>query len=63
MTGATPVDPNTLRLNLLSDKELSALEGTERDNVEARIGVLRNIQLLLDSAVAQMNQYYATTGK
>ena len=57
------MDPNTLRLNLLSDQELSALEGTERDNVEARISVLRNIQLLLDSAVAQMNQYYATTGK
>ena len=62
-TGATIPDPNSLKLNMLNEEELQALEGSERENVEARIGVLRNIQLLLDSAVVQMNQYYVATGK
>ena len=43
----------------LSDEELQQLEGMERSNVEARIAVLRNVQALLDSAVAQLNQYSA----
>lgn len=43
----------------LTDEELRSLEGMERGNVEARIAVLRNIQRLLDSAVAQMVQYSA----
>lgn len=41
----------------LTDEELRSLEGMERGNVEARIAVLRNIQRLLDTAVAQMTQY------
>ena len=61
--GAMPTDPKSLRLSLLTDEELMNLEGEERKNVEARIAVLRNIQLLLDSAVAQVNQYYVVTGR
>lgn len=33
------------------------MEGSERQHVEARVRVLRNIQTLLDAAVVQMNQY------
>merc|ERR1719376_223199 len=41
----------------MTDEELSAMEGTERANVEARVKVLRNIQVLLDAAVMEMQQY------
>jgi E3 ubiquitin-protein ligase synoviolin len=40
----------------LTEAELRAMEGQERSNVEARIKVLRNIQVLLDAAVMEMNQ-------
>ena len=33
------------------------MEGRERRHLEARIRVLRDIQVLLDAAVLQMNQY------
>lgn len=62
-TGSACTNLKSLRLNCLSDEELQALEGTERESVESRIGVLKNIQLLLDCAVSQMNQYYAVTGQ
>lgn len=54
----------TMPANLtnLSDEELRAMEGTERRNVEARVNCLRNIQTLLDAAVAQMHQYLAVSG-
>ena len=61
--GTTNTDLRSLRLSRLSEEELQALEGTERESLETRVAVLRNIQLLLDSAVNQMNQYYAVTGK
>lgn len=41
----------------LSMEELQAMEGQERQNVEARIQCLRQIQTLLDAAVMQMQQY------
>ncbi|KFM56837.1 E3 ubiquitin-protein ligase synoviolin B, partial [Stegodyphus mimosarum] len=44
-------------LSSLSVEELQALEGQERENLEARIRCLRNIQTLLDAAVMQMQQY------
>ena len=47
----------------LTDAELRAMEGTERLNVEARIKVLRNIQVLLDAAVMEMNQYSAVVNR
>lgn len=44
-------------LSSLSMEELHAMEGQERDNLEARIRCLRNIQTMLDGAVMQMQQY------
>ncbi|XP_054712103.1 LOW QUALITY PROTEIN: E3 ubiquitin-protein ligase synoviolin-like [Uloborus diversus] len=44
-------------LSSLSTDELLALAGQERENLEARIRCLRNIQTLLDGAVMQMQQY------
>ncbi|XP_054758151.2 E3 ubiquitin-protein ligase synoviolin A-like [Lytechinus pictus] len=41
----------------LSDEELRAMEGMERQHVQARIECLQNIQALLDAAVIQMQQY------
>ncbi|XP_055309629.1 E3 ubiquitin-protein ligase HRD1 [Sitodiplosis mosellana] len=51
--------PPTIPTNLeqLSDEELRLLEGNERRNVEERIKLLKNIQLLMDASVALMNQY------
>ncbi|KAJ8957661.1 hypothetical protein NQ318_017553 [Aromia moschata] len=47
-------------LATLSPEELQRMEGNERENVEARIQCLRNIQVLLDAAVVMMQQYNAT---
>ena len=41
----------------LSVEELQAMEGVERDNVEARVQWLRDIQALLDGAMLLINQY------
>lgn len=41
----------------MTEAEVRTMEGNERQHVEARINVLRNIQTLLDAAVVQMNQY------
>ncbi|XP_064108564.1 E3 ubiquitin-protein ligase synoviolin-like isoform X2 [Macrobrachium nipponense] len=46
-----------LNFSAMTDEEVRQMEGTERQHVEARIQVLRNIQTLLDAAVVQMNQY------
>uniref|UniRef100_T1IPZ3 RING-type E3 ubiquitin transferase n=1 Tax=Strigamia maritima TaxID=126957 RepID=T1IPZ3_STRMM len=43
----------------LTDEELHAMEGQERQHVEARIECLSNIQTLLDAAVVQLQQYAA----
>jgi len=47
----------------LTDEELKAIEGNERANVEARIKCLRNIQVLLDAAVMEMQQYSSVVSK
>jgi len=47
----------------MSDSELREMEGTERTNVEARIRCLRNIQVLLDAAVMEMQQYSAVVAR
>merc|ERR1712083_722304 len=47
----------------LTDEELKAMEGNERANVEARIKCLRNIQVLLDAAVMEMQQYSSVVSK
>ena len=44
----------------LTEDELRVLEGQEREGLEARIQVLRNIHTLLDAAMIQMQQYTAT---
>ncbi len=35
------------------------MEGNTRESIEARLRSLRNVQILLDSAVVQMQQYSA----
>ncbi|KAK9869243.1 hypothetical protein WA026_002993 [Henosepilachna vigintioctopunctata] len=52
-----PMPPQNLQS--LSDEELVQMEGTERANIEARIQCLRNIQIMLDTAVVMMQQYTA----
>merc|ERR1719432_533256 len=47
----------------LSAAELAAMEGNERTAVEARIRCLRNIQVLLDAAVMEMQQYSAVVAR
>nr|CAD2180144.1 unnamed protein product [Meloidogyne enterolobii] len=57
--------PQPPTLSGLNDVELAAMEGTERRAVEARIQTLRNIQVLLDAAMLQFQQYltaFSTTG-
>lgn len=41
----------------LSDDELRLMEGQERQNVEARIQWLKDIQCLLDGAMILIQQY------
>ena len=41
----------------LTTEELRAMEGNERENIEARVKCLRNVQVLLDAAVMEMQQY------
>uniref|UniRef100_A0A1I8C231 E3 ubiquitin-protein ligase hrd-1 n=1 Tax=Meloidogyne hapla TaxID=6305 RepID=A0A1I8C231_MELHA len=56
---------NPFMLSGLNDAELAAMEGVERRAVEARIQTLRNIQVLLDAAMLQFQQYltaFSTTG-
>lgn len=53
-----PLPPQNL--STLSPEELQRMEGNERENVEARIQCLRNIQVLLDAAVIMMQQYNTT---
>lgn len=56
---AMPPLPMPSNLDTLTDDELRILEGVERQNVEARIKLLRNVQLMLNASVALMNQYNA----
>ena len=41
----------------LTTEELRTMEGNERENIEARVKCLRNVQVLLDAAVMEMQQY------
>ncbi|XP_053305399.1 E3 ubiquitin-protein ligase synoviolin [Spea bombifrons] len=41
----------------LTEEELRAMEGHERQNLEARLQCLQNIHTLLDAAMLQINQY------
>lgn len=44
----------------LSDEELRRMEGNARENIEARLQCLRQIELLLDASVTVMQQYMTT---
>ncbi|XP_062568430.1 uncharacterized protein LOC134230607 [Saccostrea cucullata] len=44
-------------LSELSTEDLRKIEGQERENVEARIQWLRDIQALMDGAMVMINQY------
>ncbi|GJQ76284.1 hypothetical protein Trydic_g2013 [Trypoxylus dichotomus] len=50
-----PIPPQNLAS--LTTEQLQQLEGTERENIEARIQWLRNIQIMLDAAVIMLQQY------
>lgn len=52
-----PPPPPLLQTTGLTDEELRRMEGNMRENIEARLQCLRNVQILLDSAVVQMQQY------
>ncbi|RLV64131.1 hypothetical protein DV515_00017558 [Chloebia gouldiae] len=41
----------------LTEEELRAMEGHERQHLEARLQCLHNIHTLLDAAMLQINQY------
>jgi E3 ubiquitin-protein ligase synoviolin len=50
-----PLPP--LNLSPLNAEELAHMEGAERHNVETRIHCLRNINVMLDTAMVHMQQY------
>lgn len=47
----------------LSMEELLRMEGNTRENIEARLQCLRNIQLLLDASVTMMQQYASVVAR
>ena len=49
--------------SIISDEELIAMEENERRNVEVQINHLRNIQVLLNTAVIEMAQYSAVVSQ
>lgn len=49
--------PSNLDLSTLSLEQLHQMEGQERENVESRVRLLRNVHSLLDSVIVQLNQY------
>ena len=55
--GPPMFNPPNMDLSALSVEQLTELEGQERENVEARIKVLRNVHSLLDAVIVQLNQY------
>ncbi|XP_011191264.2 E3 ubiquitin-protein ligase HRD1 [Zeugodacus cucurbitae] len=60
---AVPPPPMPSDLSTLSDEELKLLEGNERRNVEERIKLLRNIELMLNAAGILMNNYQIITAR
>ncbi|XP_066923842.1 E3 ubiquitin-protein ligase synoviolin B-like [Clytia hemisphaerica] len=52
-----PPSASNMDLSALSVEQLLEMEGQERENVESRIRVLRNVHSLLDAVILQLNQY------
>ncbi|XP_077300629.1 septin interacting protein 3 isoform X2 [Arctopsyche grandis] len=50
-------------LSTFTEAELSRMEGRERQNIEARIQCLKNIQVMLDASVMMMQQYSAVANR
>uniref|UniRef100_A0A8C5R693 RING-type E3 ubiquitin transferase n=1 Tax=Leptobrachium leishanense TaxID=445787 RepID=A0A8C5R693_9ANUR len=57
VTGLPPMPMPPAGFAGLTDEELRAMEGHERQNLEARLQCLQNIHTLLDAAMLQINQY------
>ena len=55
--------PILSKLQSLSDEELKVIEKNERRNIEVQINRLKNIQVLLDTAVMEMGQYSAVVSQ
>ena len=55
-SGSLSTPPN-VDFSSLNVEQLIAVEGQERQNVEARINMLRTVHALLDAAIIQLNQY------
>ncbi|ELT95768.1 hypothetical protein CAPTEDRAFT_174092 [Capitella teleta] len=62
MPFSVPLPSPPVGFSGLSDDELRRMEGDERQAVEARIQVLRNVHTLLDAAIVQLNQYSSVAG-
>jgi len=52
-----PPPPMPQNLDHLTLEELRAMEGNERQHVEERLKLLRNVQTMLNASAALMNQY------
>lgn len=52
-----PPPPMPQNLDQLTVEELRAMEGNERQHVEERLKLLRNVQTMLNASAALMNQY------
>ena len=57
MATVMPMPQLPPNLSGLSEAELRAMEGQERQNLEARVQCLKDIQTLLDAAMVQIQQY------
>ena len=60
---APPMPTPPPDLSRLSVEELRALEGNERQHIEARIKCLRNVQTLVEAAVLQLQQYHQISNR
>ncbi|XP_053966517.1 E3 ubiquitin-protein ligase HRD1 [Anastrepha ludens] len=60
---SVPPPPMPPDLSTLTDEELKALEGVERQHVEERIKLLRNIQLMLNAAGILMSNYQTISAR
>ncbi|XP_017057257.1 E3 ubiquitin-protein ligase HRD1 [Drosophila ficusphila] len=58
-----PPPPIPLDLTKFTDEELRAMEGHQREQIEQRLKLLQNINLMLDSAAIMMSQYQSLASR
>nr|XP_044248581.1 E3 ubiquitin-protein ligase HRD1 [Drosophila takahashii] len=58
-----PPPPIPLDLTKFTDEELRAMEGHQREQIEQRLKLLQNINLMLDSAGIMMSQYQSLASR